>query len=177
MDENNVVTTEQTVTEQTEPAATEPVKAEKPDNTEVEKLKAALSRANSQAAEYKRALRDKLSETERVEAERAEQEQAMREELATLRREKTVSEYTAKCVALQMENDLAGRTANAMASGDMNAVFDCLREFVEATKTRLNNEALNRQPGLSAGIPPTKGNTEDEITAQLRRYAGLPAHR
>ena len=170
MDENVVV--EQI--EEQKPA--EPVKAEpaqEKHDAELEKLKAMLSKANSQAAEYKKQLREKLSEAERAEAERAEQDKVMREELETLRKEKAVSEYTAKCVALQMENDLAGRTANAMANGDMNAVFDCLKEFVEATTTRLNNEALNRQPGLSAGVPPTQGNTEDELTAVLRRYAGL----
>lgn len=177
MDENNVVTNEQTVTEQTEPVKTEPAKDEKPVNAEVEKLKAALSKANGEAAEYKRQLRQKQSETERAEAERAEQEQAMREELETLRKEKRVSDYTGKCLALNMDAELAGKTANALADGDMDSVFDCLNAFVEATTTRLNNEALNRQPVLSAGIPPTKGNTEDEITAQLRRYAGLPVHR
>ena len=175
MEENIMV--EQAVAEQAEPAKTEPVKTEKTDTADVEKLKAALSRANSQAAEYKRALREKQSETERAEAERAEQEQAMREELETLRKEKRVSDYTGKCLALNMDAELAAQTANALADGDMDSVFDCLREFVEATKTRLTNEALNRQPGLSAGIPPTKGNTEDEITAQLRRYAGLSSHR
>ena len=182
MDENNadvtlVAADQKDGMEIIEPVKTEPAKVEKPDNAEVEKLKAALSRANSQAAEYKRALREKQSETERAEAERAEQEQAMREELETLRKEKRVSDYTAKCVALNMDAELAAQTANALADGNMDSVFDCLKAFVEATKTRLNNEALNRQPGLSAGIPPTKGNTDDEITAQLRRYAGLPVHR
>ena len=181
MEENNVVTTTTETTEeavvQTEPVKTEPVKDEKPVNAEVEKLKAALSKANGEAAEWKRQLRAKQTETERAEAERAEQEQAMRAELAELRKEKAVSDYTAKCVALNMEADLATRTANAMADGDMNAVFDCLQAFIEATTTRLRNEALNRQPGLSAGTPPHKGNTDDELTAQLRRYAGLPVHR
>ena len=177
MDENNVVTTEQVV-EQPETVKTEPAKDENPAvNPELEKLKAALSKANGEAAEYKRQLRLKQTEQERAEAERAEQEQAMREELATLRKEKAVSDYTARCVALNMDADLAAQTANAMADGNMEAVFDCLKAFVEATVKRLNNESLNRQPGLSAGVPPTKGNTEDEITAQLRRYAGLSSHR
>ena len=176
MDETNVVTTEQTVVEQTEPAKTEPVKDIKRD-PELEKLKAALSRANGEAAEYKRQLREKQTEAERAEAERAEADRAMREELEALRKEKRVSDYTAKCVALNMDAELAGKTATALADGDMDSVFDCLKMFVEATVTRLNNEALNRQPALSAGTPPTKGNTEDEITAQLRRYAGLPVHR
>ena len=171
----NVVVTEQVV-EQPETKPTEPAKETKPD-PELEKLKAALSRANGEAAEYKRQLREKQTEAERAEAERAEQDKAMREELETLRKEKRVSDYTGKCLALNMEADLAGKTAAALADGDMDSVFECLKAFVDATVKRLNNEALNRQPSLSAGVPPTKSNTEDEITAQLRRYAGLPAHR
>lgn len=180
MDENNVVTTTTDATadvEQTETVKTEPAKTDKADTAEVDKLKAALSRANSQAAEYKRQLREKQTETERVEAERAEQDKAMREELETLRKEKRVSDYTARCVALNMEADLAAQTANALSDGNMDAVFDCLRQFVDATEKRLNNEALNRQPGLSAGVPPTANSVTDEETAKLRRYAGLPAHR
>ena len=182
MAENTVVTTEQAAVEQTEPAKTDPVKTEpakdeKPVNPEVEKLKAALTKASADAAEWKRQLREKQSEQERAEAERAEQEQAMREELETLRKEKQVSDYTARCVALNMEADLAAQTANALSDGNMDAVFDCLRQFVDATEKRLNNEALNRQPGLSAGVPPTANSVTDEETAKLRRYAGLPAHR
>ena len=178
MDENNVVTTDVTTdVEQTEAVKTEPAKTDKPDNAELEKLKAALSRANSQAAEYKRALREKQTEQERTEAERAEADKAMREELETLRKEKRVSDYTGKCLALNMDADLAGKTANALADGDMESVFDCLKQFVEATTTRLNNEALNRQPGLSAGIPPTKNNTVDADYENMRRWMGAPSRK
>ena len=175
MDEKNVVTTEtaeQTV-EKTEPAKTEPKKDEKPINAEVDKLKAALSKANSEAAEYKRQLREKQTEQERAEAERLDQERQMREELESLRKEKQVSDLTAKCVALNFEPDLAAQTANALADGNMDGLFDCLKAFVEATKTRLNNEALNRQPALSTGSAPTTNNTVDAETAQLRRWMGL----
>ena len=175
MDEQNVVTTEtaeQTV-EKTEPAKTEPKKDEKPVNAEVDKLKAALSKANSEAAEYKRQLREKQTEQERAEAERLDQERQMREELESLRKEKQVSDLTAKCVALNFEPDLAAQTANALADGNMDGLFDCLKAFVEATKTRLNNEALNKQPALSTGSAPTTNNTVDAETAQLRRWMGL----
>ena len=173
MDETNVVTTEQAVNEQTEPAKTEPAKVTKPD-PELEKLKAALSRANGEAAEYKRQLREKQTEAERAEAERAEADKAMREELEALRKEKCVSDYTAKCVALNMDADLAGKTATALADGDMDSVFDCLKAFVEATKTRLNNEALNRQPGLSAGTPPTTNTAVKSEEDKIRGWMGLP---
>ena len=180
MDENNVVTTTTDATadvEQTETVKTEPAKTDKADTAEVDKLKAALSRANSQAAEYKRQLREKQTETERAEAERAEQDKAMREELEMLRKEKRVSDYTGKCLALNMDAELAGKTAAALADGDMDSVFDCLKAFVEATKTRLNNEALNRQPGLSAGIPPTKNNTVDTDYENMRRWMGAPSRK
>ena len=176
MDETNVVTTEQAVNEQTETVKTEPAKVTKPD-PELEKLKAALSRANGEAAEYKRQLREKQTEAERAEAERAEADKAMREELETLRKEKRVSDYTAKCVALNMDADLAGKTATALADGDMDSVFDCLKAFVEATTTRLNNEALNRQPGLSAGTPPTTNTTVDTDYENMRRWMGAPSRR
>ena len=173
MDEN-IVAVEQPVNEQTDPVKTEPVKDEKPVNPEVEKLKAALSKASADAAEWKRQLRQKQTETERAEAERQEQEQAMREELEALRKEKRVSDYTGKCLALNMDADLAGKTATALADGDMDSVFDCLKAFVEATKTRLNNEALNRQPGLSAGTPPTTNTAVKSEEDKIRGWMGLP---
>ena len=155
-------------------AKTEPAKDEKPANVEVEKLKAALSKASADAAEWKRQLRQKQTEAERAEAERAEADKAMREELETLRKEKRVSDYTGKCLALNMDADLAGKTANALADGDMESVFDCLRAFVEATKTRLNNEALNRQPGLSAGTPPTTNTAVKSEEDKIRQWMGIP---
>jgi hypothetical protein len=175
MDENTVTTSEaviQAENKPTEPVNTEPAKENKPD-PELEKLKAALSRANGEAAEYKRQLREKQTEAERAEAERAEADKAMREELERLRKDKAVSDYTAKCVALNMDAGLANKTANAMADGDMSAVFDCLKAFVEATTIRLNNEALNRQPGISSGTPPTT-NTMDTDYENMRRWMGAP---
>ena len=178
MDENNVVatTTENTenTVEQTEPAKTEPTKAESAYTAEIEKLKASLSRANSQAAEYKRQRNEALDKSKLAEVERAEQEQAMREELETLRKEKRVSDYTGKCLALNMDADLAGKTAAALADGDMDSVFDCLKAFVEATTTRLNNEALNRQPGLSAGTPPTTNTAVKSEEDKIRQWMGIP---
>ena len=163
--------------EQTEPAKAEPVKAEKLVSTEVDKLKAALSKANSEAAEYKRQLREKQSAAEREAAERAEQDKAMREELETLRKEKAVTDYTNRALETGFDAETAAQAANAMADGDMSAVFDALKAFVEATKTRLENEALNRHPGLSTGVPPTTKTTADSDMDQMRRWMGVPIHR
>lgn len=177
MDENNVVTTTTDATVdvvQTETVKTEPAKTDKADNAEVEKLKRLLSKANSEAASYKEQLRAKQTETERAEAERAEADKAMREELETLRKEKRVSDYTGKCLALNMDAELAGKTATALADGDMESVFDCLKNFVDATVTRLNNEALNRQPNLSTGTPPTTNTAVKSEEDKIRQWMGIP---
>ena len=155
-------------------AKTEPTKDDKSENAEIAKLKAALSKASSDAAEWKRQLREKQTADEREKAERAEQEQAMREELETLRKEKRVSDYTGKCLALNMDAELAGKTAAALADGDMDSVFDCLKDFVDATVTRLNNEALNRQPNLSTGTPPTTNTAVKSEDDKIRQWMGLP---
>ena len=175
MEDQTVVTNEavgNTAAQDTEPAKAEPKKDEKPVSAEVEKLKTALSRANSEAAEYRRQLREKQSEAERAEADRQEQEKAMREELESLRKDKAIADYTSKALEVGFDADTAAQAASAMANGDMDAMFDALKAFVEATMTRLNNEALNRQPGLSAGTPPST-NTVDAETAQIRKWMGL----
>ena len=160
-----------------EPAKTEPVKDNNAESAEIKKLKEALSKASADAAEWKRQFRQTQTDAQRAEAERLEQEQAMREELETLRKEKAVTDYTNKALEVGFDAETAAQAANAMADGDMNAVFDALKAFVEATKTRLENEALNRQPGLSTGVPPTKNTTDDSDMNQMRRWMGAPLHR
>lgn len=144
------------------------------DTDEVIKLKNALSNANSQAAEYKRALREKQSEQERAEAERAEREAARDAEIKELRRDKTVSGYLANCLSLGYDKDLAQRAAEAMADNDAAAIMDCQREFLEAKQKEIEAAALNKQPTLTAGAPPTAKDAEINEENKYRRWAGLP---
>ena len=144
------------------------------DSDEVIKLKNALSNANSQAAEYKRALREKQSEQERAEAERAEREAARDAEIKELRRDKTVSGYLANCLSLGYSNELAQRAAEAMADNDAAAIMECQREFLEAKQKEIEAAALNKQPTLTAGAPPTAKEAEAEAYNNMRRAWGLP---
>lgn len=138
------------------------------------KLKEALSRANAQAAEFKRALREKQTEQERAEAERAEREKAVEEELRGLRRDKTVSGYVAQCLALGYDKDLALRAAEAMADNDAATIFACQQDFLEAKQKELEAAALNKQPTITSGSPPTAQQADNEATNKLRKAMGLP---
>ena len=144
------------------------------DTDEVIKLKNALSNANSQAAEYKRALREKQSEQERAEAERAEREAARDAEIKELRRDKTVSGYLANCLSLGYDKELAQRAAEAMADNDAAAIMECQREFLEVKTKELEAAALNKQPSLTPGAPPTATEAEKAAQNKTRSYFGLP---
>ena len=148
--------------------------APKPSNDEAEKLKNALSKANSQAAEYKRQLAAKQTEAERAEAERAEREKAVEEELRNLRRDKTVSGYVAQCLALGYDKDLALRAAEAMADGDAASILACQQDFLESKKKELEATALNKQPTITSGSPPTAKTAEAQAYNDMRKAWGLP---
>ena len=148
--------------------------APKDSSEEVTKLKNALSKANSDAAEWKRQFREKQTEAERAEAERKEREAAVEEELRTLRKEKTVSGYVAQCLALGYDNDLANEAAIALADNDAAKIFECQQKFLDAKKKEYEMTALNKQPGLTPGAPPTSADADKADLNKLRRFAGLP---
>ena len=143
-----------------------------PDNSEITKLKAALSKANSESAEWKRQFREKQSETERAEAERAEAEKAMQEELASLRRGKVIDEYAKRCMGMGYDAALAMECAEAMADGRFNDVFQIQQNFMEAKTKEIEAAALNKQPGLTPGMPPVNAADKAEEN-KYRSYFGL----
>lgn len=145
----------------------------KPDSGETEKLKQALSKASSEAAEWKRQFREKQTEAERAEAERAEREKAVEEELRGLRRDKSVSGYVAQCLALGYDKDLAQRAAEAMADNDAAEILKCQQEFLESKQKELEAAALNKQPTLTSGSPPTAKASEAEAYNKMRQAWGL----
>ena len=110
----------------------------KADNSsDVEKLKAAISKANADAAEWKRQFREKQTEAERAEAERAESEKAIRDELEQLRREKELSGLIAQYLATGYDQDLARRAAEAMVEGRASDVISIQKEFLGAKQKEL----------------------------------------
>ena len=149
------------------------IEAPKDNSAEVSNLKEALSKANSQAAEWKRQFREKQTEQERAEAERAEREKAVEDELRSLRRDKAVSGYVAQCLALGYDKDLALRAAEAMADGDAASVLACQQDFLENKKKELEAAALGKQPPITPGKPPKGESDDDKLAQTMFKYAGL----
>lgn len=141
---------------------------------ETRRLKLALSKANSEASEWKKALREKQTEAERAEAERAEREKAVEDELRTLRRDKTVSGYIAQYLALGYTQELALKAAEATADNDAATIMSCQQEYLAEKTKELEAAALNKQPTITSGSPPTAQQADNEATNKLRKAMGLP---
>ena len=120
-------------------------------SAELEKQKNALSKANSEAAEWKRKHNALLSEEEKKKQEDADKLAQMEQELADLRKGKTVSEYKAKFVAQGYDEALAEETAKALADGDSAKVFANQSKFLEEYAKKVKADAIKKTPKPGAG--------------------------
>ena len=111
--------------------------------------KALLSQRNAENAAKKKEIEDlkaqlaaKMTADEKAEAERMEAEKAREEELKSLRRQVFVSNTAAKYIGLGYTAENAKKTAEALADGDLDTVFNIQSEFQNNLKATLTAEAL-----------------------------------
>lgn len=103
-------------------------------------------KAASDVAAWKKKHHDLLSEDERKKQDRDEELESMKNELAGLRKEKTVSEYKAKLVSQGYDEELATATAAAMESGDMATVFANNQKFLDGYARKIVADKLKKTP-------------------------------
>lgn len=114
-----------------------------------------LEKANSEAASYKKALREKQTADEQAEAQRAETLKELQDELEALRQEKKISELSKRYMGMGYTEELAAATAKAMADGDMDKVFRNQVQFMADREKALKAELLKQTPTPPAGAPDT----------------------
>lgn len=118
---------------------------------ELERTKNALSKANSEAAESKRKLREKLTVDEQAAQQEAEEKEKLKKDNAALMEELSVTKNTAQLVALGYEAKLAAETAKAMFDGDTAKVFANQKKHQEATAHQIEADLLKKTPKPPAG--------------------------
>ena len=149
------------------------IEVEQTEPADVTRLKTSLSKANSEAAEYKRLLREKQTEAERAEAERAEKDREREELLKSLLEEKRVSTYKSQLMAAGVDPDTADLMAKSLPEGVSDEYFQATKSFLDAQRKNAEIAALGKQPSLSVGTPPKGMTKEDEIVAIAMKSAGL----
>lgn len=155
-------------------AALESFEIEVPSNDgEIEKLKAALSKSNSEAAEYKRQLRAKQTDEEAKAAKDEEEKSEMMKELEALRKDKAIGSYKSSYLELGYDAKMAEENAAALHAGDFAKVFANQKKFIEMQRKAAAAGALDNQPGLSTGEPLSSANVEDASVSAFRKAAGV----
>ena len=118
---------------------------------------------SSELAALKKKTREQLSEEERKKQESAEKLAQMETELASLRKDKTVSEYKAKFLAQGYSEELAAATAAALADGDTATVFANQQKFLDEYTKTVKAENLKGTPRPPAGSGSEGGDYAKKI--------------
>lgn len=132
-------------------------------SAEVERLKTALSKSNSEAAESKRQLREKLSADELKAKEDAEEMERLRAENANLIREKTISTYKASYLSIGYDDKLADETAKAIVDGKFDKVLENQKKHIDSVEKRIRADVLKDTP------KPEGGSSSETMTKEKLR--------
>lgn len=127
---------------------------------EVNRLKAALSKANSEAADYKKQLRTKQTDDEAAAAAQKEEHDRLVQENADLKRFMSLSERKAKLLAMGYDESLADETATAMVDGDMDKVMANQSKYLEVQKKNIQADAMRKTPRPAAGDDGSGGSMD-----------------
>lgn len=144
-----------------------------PYEAELERLKKALSKANSEAAENKRKYLATLDEAQRAEEVRAEKEAEREARIAELEAKERFSTYKSRFMDAGLDSATAESMAKNLPDGVGDEVFSTLKTYIGNQAQALKNATLDNQPGLSVGMPPTGEDAKKAEINKLRGYAGL----
>jgi len=123
---------------------------------EQKKLKAAMDKAASEAAEYKKKYRATLSEKEQLDMEKAEREAQLRAEFEQLKRENTINKMAKSFINMGYSEDQAIKAATAQLDGDFEEFTRIQAAFLAARDKQKEAEWMKKMPAPPAGNKDTE---------------------
>lgn len=136
---------------------------DKSNDDEIAKLKAALNKASSEASDYKKQLREKMSAEEKEKAEKEAADKEKDELIAKLQRERAVTNYTAKLIGLGISEAEAKKTAEKMPSGLDDTFFDTFSNFKNEVERKTKAELTKGTPRPGGGSDTDKTITKEQF--------------
>lgn len=133
--------------------------------SEIERYKNAASKANSEAAEWKRKHNSHLSEEEKSKQETADYIAALEAQNKSLTEEKTIATYKAELLKIGYSETEATTTAKALFDGDITKAIKMQAAFVETQK----KAAVAKEVENTPTPPATAGNTDTPVTKETLR--------
>lgn len=125
------------------------------------KWKAASDKASSEAAGYKKQLRDKLTDEERTKQETNDTLEAMKAKLAEYEQREKISSAKAVFLGGGFDEKTATDAANAFISGDIEKMSAAVKAFRESTVANAKSELLADTPRPEGG---SKANTKPDYS-------------
>jgi hypothetical protein len=144
-------------------SALESIELPTDNSAEIEKLKNALSKSNSEAADYKRQLKEKMTADEIKAKEEAEERERILRENEEFKKQIAVSNNKAKLLALGYEDALATETAEAMANGELDKVFANQKKHLDAMEKKVRSEILKNTPKPDGGSSDDDTMTKEKL--------------
>ena len=132
-------------------SALESIELPADNSAEIERLKSALSKSNSEAADFKKQLREKMTADEVKAKEDAESREKLQNDYDELLRKVTISENKAQLLAIGYDDTLATETAEAMVNGDLTKVFLNQKKHIEAVEKKVRSELTKKTPKAEGG--------------------------
>lgn len=136
---------------------------QKPESTDTTKLREMLSRANGEAAEYKKMLREKQTDAEAAEQERKAEQERLLQENKELKRSIALSERKAKLIGIGYDEALASETATAMVDGDLDKVIANQTMFLETMRQGIMKSQMQNTPRPASGV----GNPDMDYASKI----------
>lgn len=140
-------------------------------SAELERMKNAVSKANSEAADWKKkhnALLDedgkKKAAEEEAKAADAQRYADLEAKYNELEKKSTISEYKANYLAQGYDEALAKETAEALADGNMAKVFENAEKFKIAFEAKIKSDLMDGTPKPGGGT----GSTENPHVEQAK---------
>ena len=142
------------------------VEMPKDQSSEIERLKDAISKSNSEAKEWKDKYRSTLDDATKKAQEAEEESKRITERLAQLEKEKVIAGYKASYLAMGYDEALAEDTAKALADGNDEKLFENQRKHMEAVEKKAREEALR-----TSGRPGGSGSGESGNETEAEKIA------
>jgi hypothetical protein len=145
--------------------------------SELDRLRAALTKANSEAADYKKQLRTKQTEDEAKAAQDEEDRRQLQEAYDKLLKESNTSKHKASFLALGYDDKTAQEAAVAMVEGDTAKLFSIQKSHQDALETKYKSDKMHNMGDPASGQP-AKMSKDDimKITDATERQAAIAAN-
>ena len=128
---------------------------------ELAKAKLSVSKANSEAADYKKQLRAKMSEDEAAKLQRDEEYAELKSKYEALEKANKISSYEAEYRALGYDDKMVKETAQALYDGDYAKVLANQKAFNESLEKKIKADVLASTPKPQGGV-----NKSEQITKE-----------